>query len=425
MSSELSKKFRVVVVGGGPVGLCLAHCLSLAGIDYVLLESRESVIEKSGLGLALWPHGVRILDQLGLLEEGRKLYLPVKDKSNHGPDGSECAYSDLYAEIEKNHGHPWMLFRRQNLLELLYKTLPENDDRILCNKKVVFIDTHADGVTVHCSDGTAEEGSIVVGCDGVHSRSSAKVVDSESPMLAQYQLLAIHIEHVPDMETGRCWEFRDTGQEGWILAYKRIPGPPRKSTRYTDEDADAFANSMPDFPINAEKKFKDLWPVRRWARLLDLEEGFIQTWHWDRIVLVGDAVHKVTPNAGLGLNQGWQAVASLTNILRKMLLVNPEPDTEALGQAFTEYQTSTKGMAKDSIFLSSLYTRVTAWHNTFYKVADRMGPYLGGDPLIFKLLASPIVKKGNVLDFVPEKNLVAGRIPWQKPSPPGVDKGSS
>jgi 2-polyprenyl-6-methoxyphenol hydroxylase-like FAD-dependent oxidoreductase len=101
MSEAAVEKFRVVIVGGGPVGLCLAHSLTLAGIDYVLLESRDSIVEKSGFGLLLWPHGVRILDQIGLLEAGRKIYLPMKDKYNHRPDGSEIASSELYSEIEK------------------------------------------------------------------------------------------------------------------------------------------------------------------------------------------------------------------------------------------------------------------------------------------------------------------------------------
>jgi 2-polyprenyl-6-methoxyphenol hydroxylase-like FAD-dependent oxidoreductase len=94
-------KFRVVIVGGGPVGLCLAHTLSLAGIDYVLLERRSTVVEESGFGLALWPHAVRILDQLGLLEEGREMWLPMKDKYNLWPDGSEIGHSDLYEKIEQ------------------------------------------------------------------------------------------------------------------------------------------------------------------------------------------------------------------------------------------------------------------------------------------------------------------------------------
>lgn len=421
-----------MIVGGGPVGLCLAHSLSLAGIDYILLESRSTVVEKTGLGLALWPHGVRILDQIGLLEEGRKVYLPVKDKYNHWPDGSEINHSDLYQEIEKNHGHPWMLFHRQKLLELLYTHVPENDKRILTDKKVVAIDTHAQGVTVHCSDDTIVEGSIVVGCDGVHSRvrqimrdmmlkASVKVSDSDSPMVAQYQMLAGHIGRLPDMEAGRLWETRyDRGNiqtfmledEGWFLAYKRLPVPISQSTRYTDEDAESFASSIMESQITPDKKFSDLWAVRKWFHLFNLEEGFVQSWHWDRIVLLGDSVHKMTPNSGLGLNQGWQGVAALTNILRRLLVDNPSPKTKTLEEAFAEYKKKTEGMARDSMRLSSLYTRITSWHNLLYKAADYVGPYVGGDLLLFKMLASPIVKRGIVLDFVPERGLMSGRIKW-------------
>ncbi|KAH7110381.1 FAD binding domain-containing protein [Dactylonectria estremocensis] len=429
-------KFRVVV-GGGPVGLCLAHSLALAGIDYVLLEGRDTVVEESGLGLALWPHGVRILDQIGLLEEARESYLPVYDKYNHRPDGAEIDHNELYRDIERNHGHPWMLFRRQKLLELLYTRLPEQDSRILVGKKVVSIDTHEYGVTVHCSDGTAEEGSIVVGCDGVHStvrgimrdlmlKSSVKVTDSESPMVAQYQMLALHLDPLPDMEVGRLWETRFDKmniqtfmlkEQGWILAYKRLPTPITKRTRYTDEDAVSFATSFMDCPVTETKKFGDLWSVRRWFRLLNLEEGYVQSWHWDRIVLLGDSVHKMTPNAGLGLNQGWQGVAALTNILRRLLADKFTPNTRALDKAFAEYKTKTEWLAKNSMRLSSLYTRITAWHNGLYKAVDHLGPYLGGDLLIFKLLASPIVKRGIVLDFVPERGLRTGKIDWVNKAP--------
>ena len=94
-------QFRAVIVGGGPVGLCLAHALSLAGINYVLLERRHTIVEESGFGLALWPHGVRVLDQLGLLEEAHGMCLPMKDKYNIRPDGSEIGHNNLYKTIEE------------------------------------------------------------------------------------------------------------------------------------------------------------------------------------------------------------------------------------------------------------------------------------------------------------------------------------
>lgn len=101
MAVSSSHQFRVVIIGGGPVGICLAHALTHADIDYVLLEQRDSVVEESGATLALWPHGVRILDQLGLLEEARGMYLPMKTKHNLWPDGSEINQNGLYESIEK------------------------------------------------------------------------------------------------------------------------------------------------------------------------------------------------------------------------------------------------------------------------------------------------------------------------------------
>jgi 2-polyprenyl-6-methoxyphenol hydroxylase-like FAD-dependent oxidoreductase len=115
-----------------------------------------------------------------------------------------------------------MLFRRQMLLDLLYRRLPDRETRILTEKKVVSIETHAQGVRVRCDDGSIEGGSIAIGCDGVHSRvrgimrdlalkSSAKVPDSETPMVAHYQLLAGYLRRIPHLQPGQLWEIRDYG----------------------------------------------------------------------------------------------------------------------------------------------------------------------------------------------------------------------
>lgn len=63
----IKNNFKVIVVGGGPVGLTAAHILSRAGIEYVVLERRSSVHIDVGASLALWPQSLRVLSQLGLL----------------------------------------------------------------------------------------------------------------------------------------------------------------------------------------------------------------------------------------------------------------------------------------------------------------------------------------------------------------------
>lgn len=93
-------KFRAIIVGGGPAGLGMAHALTLAGIDYVLLERGNSVVVESGASLAMWPHSVRVLDQFGLLEEARGLYMPIRHKHNLRPDGTEIARNNMFEAVE-------------------------------------------------------------------------------------------------------------------------------------------------------------------------------------------------------------------------------------------------------------------------------------------------------------------------------------
>lgn len=64
--------FKVIIVGGGPVGLTAAHALSRAGIDFTLLERRDSVVIDAGSNIVLSPQGLRALAQLGVSAELNK-----------------------------------------------------------------------------------------------------------------------------------------------------------------------------------------------------------------------------------------------------------------------------------------------------------------------------------------------------------------
>ena len=96
---------RVLVVGAGPAGLVLAHMLPLAGIDdFIVLERRADILEPSGAGVGLWPHSVRVLNQLGngILEEARNL-APKMRRSLRlgGPKADLVLANDLFEQIEE------------------------------------------------------------------------------------------------------------------------------------------------------------------------------------------------------------------------------------------------------------------------------------------------------------------------------------
>lgn len=68
MGESIPTRFRVVIVGAGPVGLYLAHALSRANIDYIVLEQYDTVIRYQGAGVLVFPQTLRLLDQLGIYE---------------------------------------------------------------------------------------------------------------------------------------------------------------------------------------------------------------------------------------------------------------------------------------------------------------------------------------------------------------------
>ncbi|CAI4213653.1 unnamed protein product [Parascedosporium putredinis] len=163
---------RVIIIGAGPAGLALGHALTQAGIDdFVILERRQKVVEATGAGLGLWPHAVRILDQLGngLFEAAEKIVPKMKKSVRLGNEGGLVLATDLFAHVEENHGYAFWMFERMRLLELLYTHLPRVEERVLTGKTVTSLSQTDSTVTVECDDGSKYTGDILVGADGIHS----------------------------------------------------------------------------------------------------------------------------------------------------------------------------------------------------------------------------------------------------------------
>lgn len=94
--------FKVIVVGGGPVGLTAAHALSRANIDFVLLERRSSTVIEAGSNLVLNPTGLRALHQLGLgsaLEEVSSSLSLIKRQDHEGRDIGDAYWFILFKKL--------------------------------------------------------------------------------------------------------------------------------------------------------------------------------------------------------------------------------------------------------------------------------------------------------------------------------------
>jgi len=93
--------FRVIVVGGGVTGLVASHIFQKAGIDHVVLERGPEAAPATGASIAIYPHGSRILEQLGILEDMIKIDAPMDRLVHRKPDGSVILENDYWGEIKK------------------------------------------------------------------------------------------------------------------------------------------------------------------------------------------------------------------------------------------------------------------------------------------------------------------------------------
>lgn len=92
---------RIIIVGYGPGGLVTGHCLLQGGIDdFVIPEQRPNSVEKSGAALGVWPDSSQVLDKLDMVDEFRKMSMPMPRLIHLDPKGraiSEDNVFDLFA----------------------------------------------------------------------------------------------------------------------------------------------------------------------------------------------------------------------------------------------------------------------------------------------------------------------------------------
>lgn len=346
------------------------------------------------------------------------------------------------------------MFHRHDLLKAFYDNLPADDKaRILVNKDVTAIETpNNDSVRVTCADGTIVEGDIAIGADGVHSTtrqearklalaSGSRNINEEHPYLTTYRVLYGNVPVPSGLAPGEayeshgqdaCLQFFIGSSRAWFFLYSRLPtGPTRHPARYTQQDADDYAATFGGLHVTDKLLFRDLYATKYASGLTNLEEGVVPHWSWGgRIVLAGDAAHKITPNIGWGYNSSVHDLVVLVNRLRAMLLRQQSGgegavSSSALGAVFRAYQAERMGHMQRINSISAKYTRVASWRTGWKWFLDRyVFPRIGGDDLLVTYALGAQIRTASVLDWLDEPHFAKGRIPWEYAPLNGSKDGS-
>ncbi|KAL4877585.1 hypothetical protein BJY04DRAFT_221957 [Aspergillus karnatakaensis] len=489
--------FRIIIIGGGPVGLYLAHALTRANIDYIVLERRPSVVSAYGSIICLWPQTLRLIDQIGLLEEVRQLATPFKAKKRvHGATGTVLAESWYPSFMERRHGYPFLTILRSDLLRILYENLKGRETRIRPSSEVVDIDTTSPtSVTVYLQNGSVETGSIVIGADGVHSMVRTKMLQlladanpnpiptsnpsSPNPNLNPNPMIASHhglIGRAPahnlpsSIKEGTLFESRGTGTvvHSTVIGdtvhfvalspviHHQNPSPfPSKDQDQEKEIHRYIHSTLAPLTIFPGIRLADLLPTTPETttthdlRFIAQESGLLETpWHYGRIVLVGDAVHKTTSVNGLGLNCGLHSAVVLVNEVYALvhskfyqagkerererggegdlglgfggsgLSLSLAPSTAELETAFTKYKSKRDFEVRVICWVGGWIIRETtavagldSWRGWFWNRVR--APLMDLEFFARGLLLSVLlVREGQVLSFVPFRGK-RGYVSWR------------
>ncbi|KAH1304729.1 hypothetical protein KXW98_001578 [Aspergillus fumigatus] len=418
--------FKVIIVGGSIAGLTLAHCLSKAGIDYIVLEKRKHIAPQEGASIGILPHGGRILEQLGLFYLVEEQIEPLHTAHQYFPDG--FAHTTKAPQvIYERFGLPLAFLERRRMLRALYDTLPDSS-QVLVNKAVTSVEREvSDLMRVTTYDGSVYRGNLVVGADGVHSRVRAemwRLANSQSPgVFPEHEMSAMAVEYacifgisssVPKLQPGeQVASFNNgrsyltfpgkNGRVFWFLllkldrkySYSNAP-------RFSSTDAEKRAERFADDHIWAGVNFRDLWKSKEVFSFVNLEEYLFQQWHWERIVCIGDSMHKMTPNTGQGANCAIEDAAALVNRLHRALKATPDGSSLSSGDIddlLGEFNRARSRRVREIYQGSRMVVRLQARQNLFLKLLGRYYlPYRGE---VAADAASKIIAPAEHLDFLP------------------------
>ncbi|MFS0562693.1 NAD(P)/FAD-dependent oxidoreductase [Terribacillus sp. 179-K 1B1 HS] len=327
-------KNKVIIIGGGIAGLAMSLFLKKANIESVVYEQAEAY-GKVGGHFVIHPSGVQMLELLGLGEE-------IKQNSHQIVDFAVLDQNNmpLFEEMEEEQeieGMPHLInVARFHLIDVLYKKAMELGIDIQFGKRLKGFTQNEHSVHVTFEDGTEEVGSILIGADGVRSKTRELLFPFPSNPLkylgktgvygmietdklgalkeyftTETSLMYFHdnfnffvSKHHPT-DTEISWSLITT--EPRKVAKKMFEGKPLEQLK-----ADLAARFEGwEMPIQHLIQSTDHIIAKQLYRI-DLMEHYSH----GRIVLIGDALHTADPNAGMGTTLAFEDAMYLAKMLR-------------------------------------------------------------------------------------------------------------
>jgi 2-octaprenylphenol hydroxylase len=313
----------VVVVGGGLVGASCAVALAKQGLRVGLLERRTvSPAEISADPLldsriyAITPSNAAWLDALGVWQKIDPQRVGViADMEIWGDRDAESGTSATLKFSAYGTGLAQLAFvlEEKVLLAALWVALTETHVEVLAGE-VANLVLDQEAATLSLTDGTQLQARLVVAADGANSTvRSLAGISAHTHAYGQEGVVANFETERPHQNIARQW-FRRDGVMAWLpLAGNLI------SLVWSTSDFEPLlklkAEELADRVAEAGGQRLGAMKTVTPARGFPLDMRIADVMARPRLVLMGDAAHRIHPMAGQGVNLGFGDAIELARIL--------------------------------------------------------------------------------------------------------------
>lgn len=316
---------RIVVVGAGPVGLCLTLALTQAGLAVTLLESRtdENFLDQVPRAGTNHPATLEMYERIGLYKriEARGMIAPIVHYWER--QGPQLIAEFDHSLLKDDTSFPYVV--QCERIKVVEEALAMAKDDPNCDLRMgttfESFEQKSDGVVavVTNADGEQEriDGRFLVSAEGARSLIRNQLgIEFEG---FTYPDRTLNIEVAYDFSRhGYADRNYISDPEEWSNLFQ-WPGPPKRWRVHfpTPPDADPETLLAPEA---LQKKLQAFMQTDQefdihGSNLYTVHQRVAKTFRMGNVLLAGDAAHVNSPIGGMGMNSGIHDAFNLADKL--------------------------------------------------------------------------------------------------------------
>jgi 3-(3-hydroxy-phenyl)propionate hydroxylase len=352
----------IAILGAGPVGLTIANCLGQAGVDVVVIEKLDELIDYPR-AIGIDDEALRTIQSVGLIDEVLPHTTPYHAMRFLTPKG-RC-FADIQPMTDEFGWPRRNAFIQPQVDAVLYRGLSRfNNVKVLFSRDVQDFSQDSNGVTLVADTPEGKKETIranfLIACDGGNSYVRRSLGISFDGKTAPNQWIVVDIANDP-LATPNIYLCADP-ERPYVSA-----ALPHGIRRFEFMVMPGETEEQLNQPENMRKLLEKVIPN---ADNIDLIRSRVYThnarlagqFRKGRVVLAGDAAHIMPVWQGQGYNSGMRDAFNLA--WKMALVVQGKAGEELLDTYEMERRSHAKAMIDLSVLAGHVLAPPKRWQGT-------------------------------------------------------------